>query len=144
VEKVCLECGRVFETTTKTTVCDGQCRTARKNARLRSVEARHSALLRVLASERVPRTDKLYSERFYEALIHEGICIYCHCPLSPTGIALDRIVNPLGHRSWNVVACCSYCNSIKGDDEYTFQEMSEVFGPAVAEIRRRREANTKK
>lgn len=101
--------------------CTDACRDSHKTLRTGALHARHTVLIRLLQKERVPKTDKLYSEDFYEQLILGG-CIYCEGPLSPSGHGLDRIINSLGHRCWNVVACCSFCNGIKSD-QLSFEEM---------------------
>ena len=78
----------------------------------------------MLDKEHVDYSDKLWKQDFYFELIAEGECQYCFNPLSKTGHALDRIVNSLGHRCWNVVPSCGMCNSIKGgEDGLTFAEM---------------------
>jgi hypothetical protein len=124
--------------------CSDECREEWKISSNGSVHARHASLIRALEKERVPQTDKLWSEDFYEALISDG-CQYCTGSLSPSGIALDRIINSLGHRCWNVIACCSTCNGIKGDI-LTFEEMVLLRDGLVAIQARRqaREAEKKK
>jgi|HubBroStandDraft_6_1064221.scaffolds.fasta_scaffold1037300_1 hypothetical protein len=135
----CTQCGRGFEpagTTSKT--CSVECRYERILERQGTPEFRHAQLVRRLEREKVPSTDLLYRFGFYASLIEANSCTYCEGPLSPTGHALDRIVNSKGHRCFNVVPCCARCNSIKGDDDnLTFEEML-ILRPALIEIRIRR------
>jgi len=141
-ERFCIECDcRLPENSGRSRVCSDECRDIRK--RRNTVEQRHMGLRRLLYREHVPFSDSLWHVEFFRSLLADETCAYCRGPLSPSGIALDRIVTALGHRCFNVVACCSDCNQIKSDDRFSFEEMSQVIGPAVTEVRRRRSMKSK-
>src|SRR5258705_420590 len=108
-------------------ICFEECQENKKQKLLPSPQARHRNLLRILEQERVPKTDLLWSENFYSALLDFNgfTCLTCQQPLSKSGHGLDRIVNRLGHRCFNVVPACSVCNRIKSDskeDGFSFEE----------------------
>jgi hypothetical protein len=142
-EKICVVCSAPFETATSAIYCGDDCREERRREILGSPESRHVVLCRQLEAERVPRTDLLWSLRFYQGLLEgcDNRCFYCEGPLSISGHSLDRIENLKGHRCWNVVPACSMCNSIKSDI-LSFSEMLELRDDLVR-IAQRRALETK-
>ena len=134
VEKVCRACGGW----TKKIFCCEECKLEFQTAKLGTPESRHVCLLRVLDEERVPAVDPLRNLDFYAEIIASGLCTYCNLPLAKSGHALDKIINTLGHRAFNVCPCCPTCNRIKSDDEFSFKEMTTIIGPAVADVHRSR------
>ncbi len=136
MDRICVECGKWIPDTVRTKTCSDHCRDRRKIASTGSLYSRFAALRRCLVKENVPPTDKLYSLNFYEQLVLDG-CVYCSGPLSPSGHGLDRINNDLGHRCYNVVVACGFCNGIKGD-RLTWDEIM-ILAPGLKEIRERRE-----
>jgi hypothetical protein len=137
--KICRECNASFKTSTSAVYCGSDCREQRRLANQSTPEARHVILLRTLQRERVPRLDLLWSFEFYAALIADGSCAFCDGRLSPSGHALDRIVNSMGHRCYNVAACCSDCNEWKGANT-TFEEML-LLRPGLIAVRKKRDEN---
>jgi hypothetical protein len=122
----CRACGSYIEVGRKKFCCD-ECRSEYRQQQQGKPEIRYVALLRILEQERVNKSDLLWHPEFYFSLIADNTCTYCTGPLSRSGIALDRIINKLGHRCWNVTACCSMCNKIKsGNDGLLFEEMLEL------------------
>jgi len=136
----CIECG-ITTPSSRLKTCSDSCRNARKKVRGRSLTTRWQILRRILESERVPMSDRLYNPAAYESILIRG-CTYCGTGfLNSTGICLDRIERGK-HMFENVVPCCGTCNRIKSDgpgkyDGFTFNEML-ILGKAVAEIRRLR------
>lgn len=61
-------------------------------------------------------------------------CTYCGYPLRETGSGLDRADNATGYTPSNAVPCCRECNVAKSD-YFTFQEMTDVIGPAIKRIK---------
>lgn len=102
----------------------------------RSIVGKHAELKKKLREERVSHSDLLWSINFYSALIEARICHYCLGPLDEAGCGLDRVVNELGHLSYNVVPCCGSCNRKKGYDT-SYEEMM-LLAPTLREIRKRR------
>src|ERR1700730_11687017 len=123
----CRHCG-AYIPVSRQKFCPGdECRLEYRQQQQSKPEIRYVALLRTLEEERVDKADLLWHPEFYFSLIADNICTYCTGPLSQSGIALDRIINKLGHRCWNVTACCSMCNKIKsGDDGLSWDEMLEL------------------
>lgn len=66
----------------------------------------------------------------YLELIGANECHYCGDSLPPAGFGLDRKDNDLGYTFENCVPCCIGCNSAKGANFYTYEEMVSVIGPA--------------
>lgn len=56
-------------------------------------------------------------------LVIDKKCTYCEGFLPPIGSALDRKNSQLGYETENVVACCTACNEIKGEDNISHEEM---------------------
>jgi hypothetical protein len=50
----------------------------------------------------------------YEWLMERNNCYYCSGPLTLYGSNLDRLNNNKGYNTENAVACCGFCNQIKG------------------------------
>jgi uncharacterized Zn-finger protein len=132
----CRNCGAHIEVSRQKFCGDG-CREEFKKTLAGTPEARHKVLLRVLEAECVPPSDMLYHPEFYFSLIVDNKCTYCDGPLSQTGHGLDRIKNPKGHRCFNVLAACGWCNKIKGDDVLSFEEMI-ILRPLLMDIFARR------
>jgi hypothetical protein len=139
----CKECGIQMPNGLLKT-CSDECREARRWARSTSVGTRWQMLWRILESETVPMSDRLYNPAAYESILIRG-CAYCGMNLmNSTGICLDRIEGG-NHTFENVVPCCGTCNRIKSDgpvkhDGFTFTEML-ILGKAVAEVRRLRNSS---
>lgn len=133
-EKFCRNCGAWSEKI----FCCVECKEEFQAAKLSTPERRHAVLVRSLHEEKVPHTDMLWNLDFYSALIGSGECTYCRGPLAKSGHGLDKILNSLGHRGFNVCSCCSLCNRIKSDDDFSFEEMAQTIGPAIAKVRRER------
>lgn len=74
------------------------------------------------------------SRKEYYEIIAIGECIYCHMK---GDIGADRIDNNKGHEKDNIVPCCVVCNRARSN-YFTVEEMKEIIGPAVAEVRYRR------
>ena len=126
-EAYCQQCGAWYDRVRNIKFCCEECRQEYRQQQQSKPEIRYVALLHTLEEERVDKSDLLWHPEFYFSLIAENICTYCTGPLSQSGIALDRIINKLGHRCWNVTACCSMCNKIKsGNDGLSFEEMLEL------------------
>jgi hypothetical protein len=143
MEKVCDVCGAWFDCITSRTVCDDDCAASRLKTRQTSISARYTALKRILEEERVySKDDKLArSERFFEGLLSWG-CLYCGISLlNFSGICLDRISSKKRHTFDNVAPCCPLCNRVKsaeGETGFTFEEMGQIVGPAIARVRQLR------
>jgi len=60
-------------------------------------------------------------------------CEYCGGPRSENGVGLDRKDNSKGYSIGNVAPCCPTCNYVKRD-EFTYEEMVTVLGPAIKSI----------
>jgi RNase P subunit RPR2 len=75
-----------------------------------------------LLKDKTPKTDLLWSKNFYLAIIKDLICHYCSQPIYGGGHVLDRIDNSDGHRCYNVVPCCWFCNQIKSN-RLSYKEM---------------------
>lgn len=122
-------------------VCSPECREARRKRNKTSVEIRHAALLRILDREKVHK-DPLRNPDTYESLLTQG-CHYCKMSLlESSGICLDR-THDGKHEFGSVVPCCKTCNRVKSSgpgehDGFTYEEMVEVIGPAIREVRIRR------
>jgi hypothetical protein len=106
-------------------------------ARFRTVKARFAVVRAYLRKERVPKTDYLWRQNFYAALITDAVCHYCQGPYSKSGASLDAINNDEGHRCYNVVPCCRSCNQKKMHDT-SYEEMM-MLAPVLREIRLKRE-----
>jgi hypothetical protein len=135
----CIECNAVMPRGRLKT-CSDECRESRRKARSTSLSTRHMMLRRILESERVPMSDQLYNPAVFESLLLKG-CHYCQAELMyVTGISLDRLGEK--HTFKDVVPCCAICNRLKSDGlktgGFTYEEMVAIVGPAVAEVRRRR------
>ena len=145
--KTCPECNTEFESKTNAVTCGDDCRQSREVTRAQSVEYRHVTLLRLLDDEKCPQDDMLRDLEFYRAIIEWG-CTYCGADLqNSTGISLDRVSGEK-HTAVNTCGCCRTCNRLKSSgpgqyDGFSFAEMGQVVGPAVAEVRRRREASSR-
>lgn len=74
----------------------------------------------------------LHREEYLEAIKLQ--CKYCTGDLPPNGIGLDRIDNSIGYERSNVVPCCALCNLTRGD-RFSYQEMIEIIGPCIRQIR---------
>jgi hypothetical protein len=141
-EKLCVVCGGWFDSTSSRLTCDDECRAAHLKNRQTSIAARFVSLQRVLRDEKIFwRDDRLiHSENFYAALIESG-CTYCGVSLLGfSGVCLDRLDNRGKHNSWNVTPCCPTDNRIRSD-EFSFEEMAQEIGPAIARVRARRANN---
>jgi len=92
---------------------------------MRTIKGRHRVLLAVLRKEKAPKKDLLWSLNFYAALLFEAKCYYCDGELNETGYALDAKDNNSGHRCWNVIPCCRFCNQKKMDD-VGYEDMLEI------------------
>jgi hypothetical protein len=139
MRKLCPICESHFESKTSAKFCSDECRDKRRSEG-QNPQSRHYTLIRTLESERVPYLDLLWKFDFYVELIAGG-CTYCNGPLGQSGHGLDKIINSLGHRCWNVTAACPVCNRIKSDskeDGFSFNEMAEFIGPAVRAVRNNR------
>jgi hypothetical protein len=64
-------------------------------------------------------------------------CAYCGGKLPETGTGLDRMDDDRGYSADNVLPCCTFCN-IARSFIFTVTEMREILGPAIAEVRKRR------
>lgn len=138
MRKECPICDCQFECSTSQKLCSDECREESEQARQSSAHARHVALLRVLDAERCPQTDMLRNENFYAALLEfDPACTYCRGPLGKTGHCLDRIRNDEPHWAGNVCPACPTCNRIRSN-QFSFEEMVDIIGPAIAEVRHRR------
>jgi len=125
--------------------CCEECKDEYQKAKLESPEARHTILIQLLDKERVSPSDPLRSLEFYRAILESG-CTFCHLDIltGTVGISLDRIAGGM-HVAANICGCCKTCNRLKSDgtgpgkhDGFSFEEMSEFIGPAVAAVRRSR------
>ena len=149
-EKICVECGRFFDPPkgSSRVTCDDECKAERLRTRQTSISSRFIALQRILRDEKIYwRDDRLiHSERFYEGLLSWG-CLYCGVGLADfSGVCLDRISSDSKHNSWSVCPACPLCNRCKsseGESGFSFEEMGQVIGPAVARVRTRREKQGK-
>ena len=117
----CRNCG-AYVAKGRVKFCSGECRNESLRTRLGKPEERHKNLKRILERERCPKTDPLWSLRYYEALLaFNGFrCLYCHGELaiwSPTGHALDRIDNTKKHVAANCLGSgvCQECNSVRNN-----------------------------
>lgn len=138
----CIQCGTQMPDG-RLKVCSDECRESRRKARSTSISTRWQILRRILESEQVPMSDQLYNPAVFESLLLKG-CHYCQAELMyATGISLDRLGEK--HIFKDVVPCCSICNRLKSDGlktgGFTYEEMIEIVGPAVAEVRCRRNSN---
>ena len=147
VLRICVECGCwVPKSAGKAQVCSDECRDARLKTRQTSIAARFVSLQRILRDEKIYwRDDRLiHSENFYAALIESG-CTYCGTSLLRyAGVCLDRILSDSKHNSWSVCPACPLCNRCKsseGEAGFSFEEMAQEIGPAIARVRARRAQN---
>lgn len=62
-------------------------------------------------------------------------CTYCGDKIDTIG--LDRIDNDKGYAVDNVVSCCFDCNGTRSD-RWTFEEMRDTIGPALAKVKEMR------
>lgn len=144
-ERLCIECGcRVPDSApSRSRVCSDECREVRKRHKTTSTSSRHQALLRILDKDKI-WSDPLRQLEVYEAVLVKG-CFYCKVSLLDcSGVCLDRVQDGK-HTYDSTVPCCKTCNRLKSSgpgkhDGFTYAEMVEVIGPAVAEVRRRRES----
>lgn len=102
----------------------------------RTPRGRLATLRMCLNREGISQNDLLRNEHFYFELIRDNECHYCLGPLTPSGHALDRIDNNVGHVSFNIVPCCQDCNKKKLHNT-SYEEMM-LLAPALREIRKRR------
>jgi hypothetical protein len=90
--------------------------------------------------------DPLRDIEIYESVLDRG-CFYCKTSLDESsGICLDRIRDGK-HTFEHTVPCCKTCNRLKSSgpgkyDGFTYDEMAQIIGPAVTEVRRRRTEKT--
>lgn len=70
------------------------------------------------------------SKKEYEYLITKS-CDYCKGSLLTKGTGLDRIDSNLDYSVYNVVPCCTSCNSIKGT-HLTYDEMKIAMKAVLA------------
>ena len=56
------------------------------------------------------------------AIVIGQVCHYCSGELPKTGCSLDRKDSKFGYLLWNVVPCCTVCNTLKGA-HLTYEEM---------------------
>ena len=141
----CKECGTRMPDG-RLRICSDECRESRKKASSTSISTRHRILRRILEHEIVSMTDPLYSPAVYESILIRG-CAYCGTDLLlESGISLDRLDSTGKHAFENCRGCCGLCNRLKSADPktggFTYEEMIEIIGPAVAEVRRRRKLET--
>jgi hypothetical protein len=123
-------------------VCSDECKAERLKTRQTGISSRFVSLQRILRDEKIYwRDDRLiHSENFYAALIESG-CTYCGVSLLGFScVCLDRLDNNGKHNSWNVTPCCPTDNRIRSD-EFSFEEMAQEIGPAIARVRARRAQN---
>lgn len=83
-------------------------------------KARYSQLVRDARRREVVMT--LTLEQFTE-LVATVPCTYCGGELPKQGGGLDRKDSRQGYTTENVVPCCTKCNSIKGEDNISHEEM---------------------
>ena len=148
-ERPCIECGcRVPDSAPpRSKLCSDECREVRKKHGTTSTLSRHQALLRILDKEKIWR-DPLRQLKVYEAVLAIG-CFYCKANLlDSSGVCLDRVQDEK-HTYDSTVPCCKTCNRLKSSgpgkhDGFTYTEMVEVIGPAVAEVHKRRESKKSK
>jgi hypothetical protein len=70
----------------------------------------------------------------YSTLRTGASCHYCLSPLNKTGSALDRLDPTIGYVMGNVVPCCSWCNTVKGNT--LTPEVMLQLGRTIAAIKR--------
>lgn len=88
--------------------------------------------------------DVLLTFEQYVGLTNGACCRYCKNALPPEGSGVDRIDPSQSYAIANLVPCCGFCNFTKSGI-WSFKEMVEVIGPAVARVmedRRRNGGNT--
>lgn len=90
-----------------------------------------------LGTEGVPKDDLIWNPHFYAELIRDLTCHYCLGLIGKWGHGLDRMDNSKPHLASNVVPCCGFCNSLKGD-KVSYEEMMLLI-PGLREIRLRRD-----
>ncbi len=141
MRKLCCICEAAFESGTAQKTCSDECADVR-SSQGQSPHSRYAIVLRLLDAENAPADDALRSENFYFEII-AGPCTYCAGPLGKSGHCLDRIIDRLGHRGFNVCSACPTCNRLKSgpgkyrDGGFTFEEM-RIIGRAVRAVRRQR------
>ena len=59
----------------------------------------------------------------WTSLVMDKFCHYCQGKLPLKGSALDRKDSSGSYNVENVVPCCTSCNSIRGADNITYEEM---------------------
>jgi len=62
----------------------------------------------------------------YRGLVTGCVCAYCGGALPEFGHGLDRKDSKSGYSTKNCVPCCRVCNSIRGKDLITYEEMFVV------------------
>ncbi len=107
----------------------------RERARSKVGGSRYSAARN--AAKHRQREFNITRSEFFELVIKP--CFYCTYPISTWGIALDRIDNTKGYEIGNVLPCCEICNRIRSN-VFTVYEMKEILGPAIKQVRDKREA----
>lgn len=137
-EKFCDVCGRWVDGAGK--FCSERCRDSRSRSNRGTIYSRHNILLRILEDEGCPTTDPLRSLNYYEQILlsNNGLCVYDEAPISPSGIALDRIDCKKSHTAANVIGpVCGFCNMLRRDI-LSVEEML-FLKPQLIELRERRE-----
>jgi hypothetical protein len=130
----CRNCGALIKPGRKKFCGDG-CREEWKKKSTGSVSARHACLLRILKKEKCSESDPLFDIDYYEQILADQKCFFCHGDLSPSGHALDRRDNSKGHTAANVLEgpICGDCNGIRSN-RLSVEHMQRL-SPILIEIR---------
>ena len=62
----------------------------------------------------------------YLKIVAGGVCCYCTGALPKAGAGIDRKDSARGYSQRNCVSCCTSCNTMRGHDVITFDEMPYV------------------
>jgi hypothetical protein len=102
--------------------------------------ARHESVKGLLYSDQVPRTDPLWSSRYYSELVADNECHFCRGPLELNAPCLDsKQQDSYQYEAHNVVVTCRFCMSMRSWNSLSFEEM-KILSPALELIRIQRKA----
>jgi hypothetical protein len=101
-------------------------------------EMRHDAIKKLLHYRQTPRTDPLWSIRYFNAVTADNECYYCRGCLDARGTSIDFFKHSDFYAAWNILFVCRSCREKKNSFYPLTVEEMEIVGRILELIRLRR------